>query len=70
MDSPSLDSPRAPTLFNRHAEAGEAPRTVDQTGKATRRDVVLIASFGSALAVDYAAFVSRSARSTATAAWS
>ena len=59
MDSPSLDSPRPTVLSHRESEAGDVSQTVQRTGRATRADIVLIASFGNAVAVDYAAFVSQ-----------
>jgi hypothetical protein len=59
MDSPSLDSPRSPSLSDREIEAGEAR----QTGRATREGVVLIAGFGDAVVVDFAAHVRQNSRS-------
>ena len=59
MDSPSLDSPQPTVLSHREREAGDVSQTVERTGRATRADIVLIASFGNAVAADYAAFVSQ-----------
>ncbi len=48
MDSPSLDSPRPPSLSDPEIEAGEARQTARGTGRATREGVVLVAGFGDA----------------------
>ena len=62
MDSPSLDSPQPTVLSHRELEAGDVLQTVQRTGRTTRADIVLIASFGNAVAADYAAFVSQQFR--------
>jgi hypothetical protein len=63
MDSPSLITPRRPTLSRREGEAGDVSHPGGQTGRAAQEDVVLIAGFGNAIAVDLAAFVSQGAES-------
>jgi hypothetical protein len=60
MDSPSLGSPQPTVLSPRECEAGDVSQTEQRTGRATRADVVLVASFGNPVAADYAAFVSQS----------
>jgi hypothetical protein len=63
MDRPSLDSPRPPFLSDRQSEAGDACQAARGTGQATREDTVLIAGFGNAVAVDFAAFIGQSSHS-------
>jgi hypothetical protein len=65
MDSPSLDSPQPPILSDRESEAGEVGPTGPGTGRATREEVVLIASFGNAVAADFAEYVSQSSQGDA-----
>lgn len=65
MDRPSLDSTRPSFLSDPQSEAGDVSRTVGGTGRATREDVVLIAGFGNAVAVDFAVFIGQRSQSDA-----
>ncbi len=65
MESPSSGSPQPTVLSHREHEAGDVAQAVQRPGRGSRTDVVLIASFGNALAADYAAFVSRSSHGNA-----
>jgi hypothetical protein len=65
MDRPSLDSPRPSFLSDPGNEAGDVHGVAGGTARATREGVVLIAGFGNAVAVDFAAFVGQGSRSDA-----
>ncbi len=65
MDNPSSGSPRSTVLSPEACEAEGGTQTAHKTGLATRRDTMLIASFGNAVAVDYAAFVCQNSRGDA-----
>ncbi len=65
MDSPSLGSPPPTVLSVGESEAGDVSQTVASMGRTARADIVIIASFGNAVAADYAAFVSQSSQGDA-----
>jgi hypothetical protein len=54
-----------PSQRGRGSEAGDVSQIVDEPGRATEADIVLIASFGNAVAADYAVFVSQNSQSDA-----
>jgi hypothetical protein len=62
MDSPSLDSPPPTVLSHREREAGDVSHTVQNKARSTPADIVLVASFGDAVAADYAAFVTQNSQ--------